>query len=410
MAMESRYYADLTLWPWLGATLAAQVVVFIAWLWYWYHRIEMSLTLVLAFAVLFRVAGIMGFPILEDDIYRYLWDGFQWVEFGSPYANPPSAFFSADSLSDRFDDILGSINYPDIGTVYAPVNQWIFALAYHLAPGEFWPLQLAAAVADMLLIMMLLTFGPRHLAMLYAWSPLIIKEFAFTAHPDIFAVTLVAAALYWRRMPLVAAVFLGLAVSAKIFAVLAVPLLLRTRLYPWLLFLGVALASTWPFGPSALFNEGLSAMSGLWTFNAPLTQSLASLLPATHVLLITGTVFILLNLYIFISSQPADRPPLALVYGSFLLCAPVANPWYWVWVLPFAVLTRFSWPWIGAAVIPLAYISGINLQGDELRLYEQPVWALLLESAAILGAGCYDISSWHARRRAAAKNACSDNT
>jgi len=42
---------------------------------------------------LFRAIGFFAFPVLEDDIYRYLWDGRQTVVNGNPYLQAPSDFF-----------------------------------------------------------------------------------------------------------------------------------------------------------------------------------------------------------------------------------------------------------------------------------------------------------------------------
>ena len=343
--------------------------------------------------------GVAGFPILEDDFFRYLWDGFQWVEYGNPYTTAPAAFFADDALDARFDDILGHINYPQISTVYGSVNQWFFAIAYYLAPAQIWPLQIATALADLALIIILLPLAQRHLILLYAWSPLIIKEFAFTAHPDIFAVLLVSIAVRFSRQGLVAAFCLGLAVNAKVFALLAVPFILRWRIRWWIVFVGVATAATWPFGTIAWFNEGLGAMSGIWSFNAPLTQALGSFLPAPVVAWVTTSLLAVLYVALLWCYRNAKMPPLAATYGIYLLCAPVVNAWYWIWVVAFALCSPQRWPWIGLAVMPLAYLSGINLGstdpgGAPLQLYQLPNWVLITEVLAIAAALLWDFLSW----------------
>ena len=96
---------------------------------------------VIFFAIVFRVLGVLAFPVLEDDIFRYLWDGRMSIELGSPYGLIPSDYFDHAGISARFEEILGLINYPNIATVYGPTNQWVFALSYLVAPGESWPLQ-----------------------------------------------------------------------------------------------------------------------------------------------------------------------------------------------------------------------------------------------------------------------------
>ena len=55
---------------------------------------------ILFFAVAYRVIGVFAFPVLEDDFYRYLWDGWQTVTQGTPYGLAPAAYFGVD-VADR---------------------------------------------------------------------------------------------------------------------------------------------------------------------------------------------------------------------------------------------------------------------------------------------------------------------
>ncbi|HAG94381.1 MAG TPA: hypothetical protein DCL78_09660, partial [Gammaproteobacteria bacterium] len=49
---------------------------------------------VLLLAVVLRVIAAMAWPLLEDDYFRYLWDGRQTALFLSPWQHPPEFFFS----------------------------------------------------------------------------------------------------------------------------------------------------------------------------------------------------------------------------------------------------------------------------------------------------------------------------
>ena len=81
------------------------------------------------------------------------------------------------------------------------------------------------------------------------------------------------------------------------------------------------------------------------------------------------------------------------ILGLFLLCAPVINPWYLVWVLPFAVIHPSLTVWIASSVIMLAYIVGLNVPYiSELGPYDQPVWARLIEFGVIGLVAVYE--SW----------------
>ena len=170
LSVNSQHYGDANL---IQMMSVCGISMFLCTLVWWHHyrqNIEISIPLLLGFAVVFRVIGLFSFPLLEDDIYRYLWDGRQTVETGNPYLFPPSDYFDSDNISDRFEDILNGINYPNIATVYGPLCQWIFALSYLIAPGEIWPLQLIFALADMAIILALLKLARPNLVLLYALS------------------------------------------------------------------------------------------------------------------------------------------------------------------------------------------------------------------------------------------------
>ncbi len=153
--------------------------------------------LIVVGAILFRAIGFVGAPIYENDYFRYLWDGRTFAVTGSPYGKAPAESFGDDTLAAPFPEILSQINYPDIPTIYGPVTELSFLLAYYVSPGALWPLKLFYIAADLATLWLLANLMPfsRNL-LLYAWSPLLIKEVAFTAHPDVLAAAcMVAAAL-----------------------------------------------------------------------------------------------------------------------------------------------------------------------------------------------------------------------
>ena len=85
LAMQSQHYGDASLTQLLIVATACFVLSIIAW-WHYYKSEEtVHIGTLLCFAVVFRVIGFCTFPILEDDIYRYLWDGRMTIENGSPY-------------------------------------------------------------------------------------------------------------------------------------------------------------------------------------------------------------------------------------------------------------------------------------------------------------------------------------
>ncbi|MFT6098625.1 MAG: hypothetical protein ACJAYF_001167 [Arenicella sp.] len=384
MANGSRHDGDFELVQLLSLSVFCAALSF--WVWYVHVRQqqEINLLILLSFAILFRVIGGFTFPVLEDDFYRYLWDARMTVEFGSPYSMPPADFFDHETLSYRFERILDGINYPTVDTIYGPTCQWLFALAYVISPGEIWPLQALLGVADMLLILLLLKLAQPNSVLLYAWSPLIIKEFVITAHPDVLGALLVVSSLLvlHRRQWVSLGVFMALACGVKIFALILLPFLLRFEWKAWLAFLATAMLIAQPFGiKEAWFPGGLSAMGSSWLFNAPI-YLLADLTIGKWVsvfavkLALLGTFAFASAAYLIIYLKKG-RDVIAhqefrgdLLYLGLFLAAPVFNAWYLVWLLPFAVLRPSVWAWSLSTTILLSYATGINLSNSGLEPYQ----------------------------------------
>jgi len=340
--------------------------------------------------VVIRVIAVFGEPIYEDDYYRYLWDGRQTVETGSPYASAPADAFGSEE-DPLWSDVLDNINYPNLPTLYGPVNQYVFALAYLIAPGEVLALQIISACADLLVIILLANMASLAAIVLYAFSPLIVKEFAMTAHTDVVAAAAMLLALSaWRREKLLlVALYLAVAVASKLFVLLLVPLLLRLAWRYWLVFFSTLAALYLPIlgGDGPL--TALSAMAQYWLFNAPLYYLLQPAIDFPGLKLLLLMLFVSgFAAYFHRAKYWLDTPPKIprgdLVFFGMLLAMPVFNPWYYVFVLCFAAIYPTLWAWAGSLLVLLAYVSGLNLPGSDLDLYEQPAWVLWVEFVPLL--------------------------
>ncbi len=368
---------------WIFGFLGSLVAAWIA------RNHSLSFGQVMFWCILIRVILLTGEPVYEDDYYRYLWDGKQTVETGSPYLHPPSTFFDTDQ-EPHWEDILGEINNPDLPTIYGPVNQYLFALAHLIDPGEIWPIQLSLALVDLLIIVLLSRLAGLASIVLYGLSPLILKEFTLTAHPDLLAVfPMLLAVWFWKKsLVYAAAAALAFAVSAKLFALLLVPLLLRWNWKAWLVFMGTVLALHAPLANVLGQIESLQAMAGAWLFNAPLYYLTYQYLDFDSVKLTSSVLFLMACAgYFFLSGYHHTHPPQIprgdWLFMAFLLVSPVFNPWYFAFVLVFAVIYPSVWAWIASLVLVLAYATGLQLHGLDLEAYEQPVWVILLEFVTI---------------------------
>ena len=423
--MASRRYVDgVGLWCVLGygilAWLARQTgepdlrafFVLVAWtglpvfglfLHFWKTGEPFPVGRLLFWAVGFRLCGLIGGPFYEDDFYRYLWDGYRFATAGTPYGAAPEEFFVDPAVAAVFQGVLDGVNYPELPTIYAPVTQLVFLVAFWIKPASVAVLQAILIAVDVAVVALLLRLAPARNVLLYAWCPLVVKEIAFTAHPDGIGVCLLLAAVVLARRQRwwIAAALLGLAVAAKTFALVLAPLiLLRARLRHWLLFVATAAAVYLPFvvmGGTDLLSLGVFARD--WEFNSAVFGLLKAVVPPFEARILLGVFFAAFWGWCCLRHARGTGegiPRGDWLFGVLLLLSPVINPWYLLWLLPFAVVFPSVWAWTASVAVLLSYVTGLNLPDYTLQPYEQPVWARGLQFGLILLALAADFA---ARRR-----------
>ena len=184
--------------------------------------------------------------------------------------------------------------------------------------------------------------------------------------------------------------------GAKVFALVLVPLiLLRARIRYWVLSVAVVLALYAPFilnGGTDM--ESLGVFAREWEFNSALFGLLATALGAFESKLILGLAFA--AFWIFYSvryrkSGATSIPRGDWLYGMLLLVSPVINPWYLLWLLPFAAIFPSTWTWTASLAVLISYVTGLNLNEYTMQPYQQAMWLRLLEFLLILLALGYDL-------------------
>jgi alpha-1,6-mannosyltransferase len=380
----------------LNAVLAA---VAVAWLalatgWIVASRVPQRRTLraLWLWAVLMRLAGFLGEPLLEDDWARYLWDGREFALTGNPYSSTPSAHFANKDVPEKFARLLDQINNPDLPTIYGPLCQIAFLASYIIAPGELWPLKLLLLAADLATLGLLLRHTiPRH-ALLYAWCPLLLQETAFTAHPESLWIVCMVAALHFtaRRKALPAAIFCGIACAAKVIALLIVPfILLRMARRYWAIAVvsGASCYAWFWLRGSGADLPALRAMTANWEFNSFVFAVISSITGHSTAIPIAAALYAMIWVALFAHDRMRrpEFPRGDLVYGCFFLCSAVVNPWYLLAILPFVSIYPTLWGATALAIVPLSYAHGLHLSGAVgLAPFELPLAIRLLEGGALL--------------------------
>lgn len=361
-----------------------------------------SARLVFTGALLAHAVTLAGMPIFEDDYFRFIWDGWQTLQTGSPYGVAPNTFFADDNVPGELRAVLDGVNNPEYPTIYGPILQFAFAASFAVFGSSLLGLQQLFAFANLVLIALLLRRHEPDKVALYAWNPLVIAETSLHLHPDgLLGLALVAALVAGRWRPVIAGLLFGAAAGVKQVALAAWPLLLRLR--PTALIAAtVTLAALYaPFlmqGRGAGF-ESTATFATLWHFNPLLYEPFFQLfgwqggrIPA---LLIAG----LCVLWLHARSRSIGDVPLAAIFGMILLFAPAVNSWYLLWLLPFAVGRSQIWPFAATVALPFSYLTGLNLGDAALEAFAVHPLARVAEWSILFFAIFYD---WRISRRSKA--------
>jgi len=371
---------------------------------------------ILLVGLLMRLALLPSAPVLETDSFRYMWDAALTARGASPYLHTPEKGKSALTDLDGDSRIravareagshLKQINHPDVKTIYPPVAQAAFLLAYWISPwnGAAWrAILLVADAATVLLLLVLM----RHLRLplawiaIYWWNPLLVKEFYCAGHMDAIVLPFVTGAVMLAVMQrtALAAAALAAAVAAKFWPVVLLPLLLRSVVrQPRRVALSLAAFTvTAAILLSPMLVAGHSGIAGSvdysrsWQSNDGLFQLVVLL--CRHTLPLVGVhawaeqmaarltvTLVLVAWVLWLARRPLNDPlelceaSLLAVAGLFLL-SPTQFPWYYTWMLPLLAL-RPRWSLLlYTALLPLYHLH--YSRPAWVWVEHLPVWAFL---------------------------------
>ena len=225
---------------WIECTLAAGAL-YAAAVWIVRYRAVPGwvLPIALGLAILARLMVVLAPPVLSTDIYRYVWDGRVQAAGINPYRYVPSDPALAPLRDPELDPRSPSSIYPNVNrastapTIYPPAAQALFALV-GFTRSSIWTMKgvmLGIDLAVTLLAMALLRAAGRPMiqALIWAWNPLVIWEFANEGHIDVAAIAFSALALLCaaRARPAWAGAALGVAVLLKLLPAALFPAIWR---------------------------------------------------------------------------------------------------------------------------------------------------------------------------------------
>ena len=353
-----------------------------------------------------RMTMVTGTPILEDDHYRYFWDGALVAHGLNPYLHSPGQILQGMSPDDssplaelarQSGGILERINYPWLRTIYPPFAQAAFGLAHSLSPWSLWAWRLVLAAFDLAALAILCRIRVALTGLLiYGWNPLLIKEVYNSCHLDALMLPLMLAAMaaVGRNRPMIATAILGTATGIKIWPMLLMPMIWRrltgrpqVLIGSLTLFTACLAATLLPMVLSGLNRtSGLAAYSRYWERNAALYTLLAwgvdgmarrlelplawtALMPrlAAAFVVAGGVGWLAWRRNMAVGQQ------FLIATTLLFMLSPTQFPWYYLWLLPFLAMCPHPALIFYAALLPIYYLRPLMVHYGHADFFDQVV-------------------------------------
>jgi len=329
-----------------------------------------------------RLILIPSSPILEDDFYRYLWDGAVTANEFNPYVFSPQDIIEKNpavpekllKLADESGNVIEKINHPKIKTLYPTLSQIIFAFSYYLFPWSVTGWKLLMLMGDIFLLFFLIKILreldlPISFVAIYWLNPIVLHEFFNTGHYDLFALLFAAIAIYYYLKDefVTSSITLALAVGFKLWPILIFPILLRkltnqkwkllSSVFAFSIFVIVIFIPVLRAGFDQ--NTGFTKYAANWINNAAfytlLKESIDLFTSTFNIYYVCAdcvarwiTGGIILSVLLLLIRRPAkDNLDLAdkmlIIIAVSFLVSPTQFPWYLTWlILPLVFSPKIS--------------------------------------------------------------------
>lgn len=385
------------------------------------QRGEMRFAFVFGTGLVMRAAGFFAQPVLEDDYFRYLWDGAVAAEGINPYLFSPYEAVSGkagealETLAAESGAVAERINHPHLTTIYPPATQVFFAVSHLVSEWSAgaWRSVLLGADIAVFFILRAMALKKTNL-IIYWWNPLVVFTVFFSCHFDslIFPFALGAVWAAGGNRKFCAVALLSLSVAVKLWTVALIAPLARTfganvkKIFPPLalfaLTASVLISPLFIWGTAE--NSGLLAYAGKWENNSSFFRIVLFISEKTAGLLgfhmghgqLAARIFTAFAVaggaaYAFFSGRwnEGDTAGRCLFVSAFVfLVIPAQFPWYYCWVVPFLALRegKVKWSLLSlTALLPL-YYAQYHFEPDGSVIFRRlivwiefvPVWVMIV--------------------------------
>lgn len=380
-----------------GWLLSSYFVAFGCYLHLWKHP---NATFVFGLGLTARVGLFATLPILSDDVFRFLWDGFLLKNGIHPFAEIPR-FYLDSSVPGLTPELFEMLNSKERFTVYPPLNQGLFWLSvtisdnWLVATGFMRLLLLTVDIGTFVFLKKILVMKGKdpQLAFLYFLNPLVILEGVGNLHFEVLVIFFLTAGLYYfyKNETWKAATAIGLAVGTKLLPLIFLPYfffqeITNRRITFTLLAGAVSVLTLLPLF-SESFIIGMKDSLGLYFQNFEFNPSLFYLakqigyaLTGTNQIAVVGPILsvlsmisiLLISIAGILRKWPVEKV-LLFVLTAYLLLSTTVHPWYILPLIMLGLLSGYVYPLVWSLVIFITYAGYATTQ------YELSMWWVALE-------------------------------
>jgi alpha-1,6-mannosyltransferase len=337
-----------------------------------------------------RLLILFSFPLLSDDIYRFIWDGSLMHHGINPFSITPNQLMQ---LNPQWIDstLFTNMNSQAYYSVYPPINQFAFYLSAIPGKGNL----LASAIilrifilafdfGNIYLIKKLLQFykKDKKLIYLYALNPLVIVEFTGNLHFEAVMIffTLLAIWFLTQNKWIWAAIALSLAINAKLLPLIFFPLFihhigLKKSVYAGFIIVICTLLLFAPFLYKLNYLENfissLQLYYGKFEFNGSIYQLLKKAgweILNYNPILYTSKILLLLTLIGFLIAYIKSKNIIEGIFWvmfTYTLCGAIVHPWYMLILVAFTPFLKYRFALVWSVLICLSYYTYRVIPYDE---------------------------------------------
>ena len=345
--------------------------------------------------IAFRVLLVFSVPILSDDYFRFLWDGFLIQDGYNPFEYQPTELINNFKGSKIHNELYAGMNSPNYYSIYPPINQWIFFIASltNSIYGGIIVIRLfiiGAEIATYAIIKKILNrYNLSHNRIWWYWlNPIVILELTGNLHGEGILTLFLLLALYnfAKLKDMNGGLLLGLSVLSKLFSLMFFPiLLLKAR---WFrskkILLGaipIIIIAFLPFLNWTNANHFLQSID-LYFQSFEFNGSIFNIVKwvgyqildydiiktAGPILSIIAFILILLTSWMFrFRNRLAIFKALTIMFCIYLFLSPIVHPWYCILPLALSLFTKMKFMIAWSATIFFSYVMYDSSLSAELK-------------------------------------------